>query len=147
MNTAGWLDVWHMALAIVARQAPFTQIMFATGAVFVVVMALEGLRTSLLAMWRAHKTAPAAPAPAAPQTGAATLAMPVPAPLSKTISLRAPSRLSAAAPRRPKPLTLSPRQFRSPRPTIRRHAMLQFAAANELRESAAHIPMELSDAL
>ena len=103
-----------MVLAIVGRQPPFAQIMFATGAVFVAVMALEGLRTSLLAIWRAHRPAP-------------PLAMPAAALPAKIYSPRA---LHAAS-RRPKPLTLSPRQFRSPRPTIRRHPMLQFASASD----------------
>jgi hypothetical protein len=120
MNT--WLDVWHMVLGIVARQPPFAQIMFATGAVLVAVMALVGLRTSLLAIWRAHK---AAPPPAAAPAADATLAMPA-AP-AKIYSPRA----SHAASRRPKPLTLSPRQFRTPRPVIRRHPMLPFAAASD----------------
>jgi hypothetical protein len=124
MNTAGWLDVWHMVLVIVARQPPFAQIMFATGAVFVAVMALEGLRTSLLAIRRAHKPTP--PLVLAPAEAVA-LAMPAVAPFAKIYSPRA----SHAASRRPKLLTLSPRQFRSPRPTIRRHPMLQFAAASD----------------
>jgi hypothetical protein len=124
MNTAGWLDVWHMVLAIVARQPPFAQIMFATGAVFVAVMALEGLRTSLLAIGHAHRPAPPLVLP--PAEGV-TLAMPATAPFAKIYAPRA----SHAASRRPKPLTLSPRQFRMPRPTIRRHPMLQFAAAGD----------------
>jgi hypothetical protein len=142
MNTAGWLDVWHLALAVVARQSPFAQIMFATGAVFVVVMALEGLRTSLLAIWRAHKAAPAAP-----QTRATTLAMPADGPLSKGFSARAASPRTASAARRPKPVTLTPRQFRSPRPKIRRHGLLDFAPLSEFPESPAHAPLELPDAL
>jgi len=134
-----WLDVWHMVLAIVARQPPFAQIMLATGAVFVAVMALEGMRTSLLAIWRAHKAVPVPPQAELPPESA-TLAMPAAsAPLSKSFS----ARLAAATPRRPKPLTLSPRQFRSPRPVIRRRTMLLSA----LSETPAPAPMTLSDAL
>jgi hypothetical protein len=113
-----WVDVWHMALGIVARQPPFAQIMFATGAVFVAVMALEGLRTSLLTIWRAHRPAPP------PAAGVTPAMSPLPA---KIYSPRA----SHAASRRPKPLTLSPRQFRTPRPTIRRHPMLPCASAGD----------------
>ncbi len=119
-----WWDVWHMVLAIVARQSPFAQVMLATGAVLIAVMALEGLRTSLLAIRRGHRSAPPL---AAPPADGVTLAMPAPAPPAKIYSPRA---LHAAA-RRPKPLTLSPRQFRSPRPTIRRHPMLHLASASD----------------
>ena len=144
MNTAGWLDVWHLVLAIVARQAPFTQIMFATGAVFVVVMALEGLRTSLLAIWHAHKNSHLlAPTPRA----STTLAMQAAAPLSKSFSVRAVARFASSPARRPKPLTLSPRNFRSPRPQIRRHPMLDFGVLSELPDNSAIPPMELSDAV
>src|SRR5258707_15601581 len=60
MDKAGWTDVWHMIVAIVARQPPFLAILMVLGAVFVAVMALEGLRTSLLAIRRAHRGAPSA---------------------------------------------------------------------------------------
>ena len=141
---SSWLDVWHLVLAIVARAPPFGQIMYATGAVFVVVMALEGLRTSLLAMWRAHKPAPPL---TAPPGGTTTLAMPAASPRSKSFSATGPSRFAVAASRRPKALTLSPRQFSSPRPRIRRHAMLEFAVESALHENSANAPMELHDAL
>jgi hypothetical protein len=138
-----WLDVWHTVLAIVARQPPFAQIMIATGAVFVAVMALEGIRTSLLAIRHAHKTVPApAPHEALPPEPV-TLAMPAAPRAAKAFSARATARPAAAAPRRPKPLTLSPRQFRSPRPTIRRHA----AFLSALSESPAHAALETSNAL
>ncbi|HEY4944227.1 MAG TPA: hypothetical protein VII56_22560 [Rhizomicrobium sp.] len=135
-----WLDVWHLVLGIVARQSPFAQIMVATGAVFVVVMAIEGLRTSLLAIWRAHKAVPGLP-PSAGTTLATS------APLSKSFSAGAAARFAAVASRRPKPLTLSPRQFRSPRPKIRRHPMLEFALAEPLHENPANAPLQLRDAL
>ncbi len=137
-----WLDVWHMVLAIVSRQAPFTQIMVATGAVFVLVMALEGVRGSLLAIWRAHK---AAPPLALPQDEPVTLAMPLPATGARGKSF-AP-RTAAHAARRPKPSLPSPRQFRSPRPQIRRHSLLDFAPLSDSGESSAYAPLELSDAL
>lgn len=138
-----WLDVWHLVLGIVARQSPFAQIMAATGAVFVLVMAIEGLRTSLLAIWRAHKALPLSGPP--PPADGTTLAMS--APLSKSFSAGAAVRFAAAASRRPKPLTLSPRQFRSPRPKIRRHGMLEFALAEQRHENPANAPTQLRDAL
>ncbi len=48
----GWADVWHLVLAIISRQAPFVQVMSWTGAVFFLVMAIEGIRSSILAMTR-----------------------------------------------------------------------------------------------
>jgi hypothetical protein len=50
MNQAGLIDVWKLVVTILARQGPFEQIMIVVGAVLFVVMAIEGLRTSILAM-------------------------------------------------------------------------------------------------
>ena len=50
MAHAGLVDVWHMLQAIMVRQTPFAQIMVAAGTVFFIVMAIEGIRTSILAM-------------------------------------------------------------------------------------------------
>ena len=50
MDHAGLIDVWNLSGAIVARQTPFAQIMITVGAAFFVVMAIEGIRTSILAM-------------------------------------------------------------------------------------------------
>ncbi len=144
MNTAGWLDVWHMVAAIVARQPPFWQIMLATGAVFLVVMALEGIRTSLLSIWRAHARGAAA-MPAPPR--ATAHAMAGGAPVAKNISAPSQMRFSAISMRRPKTLTLTPRQFRSPRPKIRRHPRLEFESFGDLPENSASAAFEARDAL
>ncbi|HXC55956.1 MAG TPA: hypothetical protein VNU97_11725 [Rhizomicrobium sp.] len=144
MASAGWAQVWHLVAAIVARQPPFLQIMIATGAVFVAVMALEGVRTSLLAMWRAHRTAQHLPAP---KEQARASSGPAAAPLSGSLFSPPAARAAARIVRKRKPLTVSARQFRSPRPTIRRYGMLEFAGASELTQSLADAPMDLSDAL
>ncbi len=132
MNKAGWVDVWHLALAVVSRQPPFVQIMCATGVVFIAVMAVEGLRTSLVAIWRAHRSAPApAPARSEPVALAAPAAI-ADAPASRAFSARSVPRAAATSARKRKPLTVAARLFRSPRPTIRRHPMLDFPSAGEL---------------
>ncbi len=147
MSTAGWLDVWHLVVAIVVRQPPFAQVMFATGGVFLAVMALEGIRSSVAAMWRAHKQVPLAPPQALQPPHGAALAMTDEGFAAKNISAKGQRRLAAAAARRPKPLTLSPRQFRSPRPKIRRHPKLQFEEFSMLPENAARAALDLRDAL
>jgi hypothetical protein len=147
MHTAGWLDVWHLVIGIVARQEPFVAIMLATLAVFVVVMAIEGVRTSLLSIWRAHRAAPEAVTLAPPPEAPIALAAPALEPLAKNNSSTFSARLAAAPARRPKPLTLSPRQFRSPRPKIRRHARLDFSAFTLVPENTAAAPLELRDAI
>lgn len=143
MNTAGWLELWHVAVGIVSRQQPFGAIMLVTAAAFVVVMTLEGIRSSLLAIWRGHRAVPAplAPPPAEP----VELAMP--APLRENISSGFAPRPAATPPRRRKALTLSPRQFRSPRPKIRRHPRLEFSLLSDLPEDSAGAALELSDAV
>jgi hypothetical protein len=139
MNKAGWVDVWHLVLAIVARQPPFTQIMIATGAALAVVMAVEGLRTSLLAIWRAHRI-PAPPPPAVDRTTA-------PVKMASPPQARGFSAKSAfAAARRPKPPSSAPRSFRSPRPSIRRYPTQDIAARTETLQVAADAPAELSEA-
>ncbi len=126
------MDVWHLALAIVMRQPPFVQIMYATGAVFIAVMAVEGVRTSLAAIWHAHKFgASAAPAKAKPVALAAPASDGM-AQVSRAFSVRSVPRAAATPARKRKALTIPARQFRSPRPTIRRHPMLDVAAFDEL---------------
>ena len=114
MNTTGLPELWHIALAILSRQTPFMQIMLVTLAALFVVMALEGFRSSLRAIWHAHSTSSqpvALPERDAPRTLAAPAAF---APRTGSFAA-APARAS-----RPKVLDRPPRQFRSPRPTIRR---------------------------
>ena len=129
MDKAGWIDLWHIALAVIARQPPFAAIMIVTGVAFVAVMAIEGTRTSLVAIWHAHRTPPAlerpkqAPGAAAPPAPATANA--------RSFSVRRGPQAAATLARKRKPLTTSARPFRSPRPTIRRHAALDFAAATE----------------
>jgi hypothetical protein len=115
MNTTGLPALWHSVLAILSHQEPFVAILLVTFAALFVVMAIEGFRTSLRAIRHAHRAAaPGAPAPEeeAPQA----LASPA------MFSLR--TRSFAAKPRfaRPKVLERLPRQFRNPRPVIRRQA-------------------------
>ena len=132
MGNAGWAQVWHLVLAIVARQPPFVEIMIATGAVFVAVMALEGIRSSVAAMWRAAPP---------PQISKTSLAMAASPPQSKSFSAGLVSLAAARTAPKRKPLTVSARPFRSLRPTIRRHPMLEFAAAAETPLSSANAPM------
>ena len=132
MHKAEWMDVWHMIVAIVARQPPFLAILIVIGAVFVAVMALEGLRTSLLAIWRAHRIA-AAPAPRPTENPVALAAVPA----TKSFSAARGTRAAATPARKRKPLTVPSRNFRSPRPTIRRHPMLEFTAEAALPHYAA----------
>ena len=110
MNTTGLPELWHSALAILSRQQPFAQIMIVTLAALFVVMALEGFRSSLRAIWHGHR------APAPPATS----------PLESPVTLTAPAGFASrsftakARATRPKALDQSPRQFRTQRPTIRR---------------------------
>jgi hypothetical protein len=120
MHQAGWSEVWHAVLALVAQEPPFVQIAIATSVVFVAVMALEGLRSSVLAMIHAHRVAPPpleAPKPAEPME----LAMPAATP-SRSFSLPREPRTA-----RPKRIESPVRKFRELRPTIRRHSSLQAA--------------------
>lgn len=121
---AGWNEVWHLLIAIVARQSPFVAIMLVTLAVFFVVMAAEGVRASLAAIRYGHRTAPTAP--------------PVPEESPAPAERHAAPRL-AAAPRRPKPLTLPPRRWAGSRPTIRRAPLIL------LPESPAKPPLEFPE--
>ncbi len=139
MHNAGWAEVWHLVLAIIARQPPFAQILLATGAVFVVVMAIEGVRASLIAIRQAN-----APSfSAEPSEKPVTLAMPGSVSLSKGFSVKPAARTAAPSARRPKPSALPPRQFRSPRPTIRRQPPLESAGVSEIPAGAA---LEMSEA-
>jgi hypothetical protein len=115
MGNTEWAQLWHIVTAMLARQTPFVQILAVTLAALFVVMALEGFRSSLLAIWRGHKT----PAPP-PHASTSSDTAPVAHAAGPTAS-----RSFTAAPRkprtpRPKPLAQPPRQFRSPRPVIRR---------------------------
>jgi hypothetical protein len=125
MHQAGWSDVWHMTLGIVGRQPPFLQIAIVTGVAFVLVMVLEGVRSSLVAIRAAHRAAPPlAPPPAEVVERAAPSLAP-----SSSRSFSAPRVIQAA--RRPKPLTVRARKFRDTRPTIRRHPVLDLPLASE----------------
>jgi len=112
MNDAGWIDIWHIAGAMLARQTPFVQIFAVTLAALFVVMAIEGFRTSIVAIRRGNRAVATVAPPSV--TGAAEALAP---PAAKSFSLRPVVRASAKR----KALTAIPRQFRSPRPTIRRH--------------------------
>lgn len=138
------MDVWHLVGAIVARQPPFLQIMSVTGAAFFVVMALEGVRTSILAMWRAHKPTLAEPPL---QTDPAPMAHPGSRAFEQNNSAPIAERLASLPMRRPKALTLNPRLFRSPRPKITRHPRLEFAALSMPPEIPAPAHRQLRDAL
>jgi hypothetical protein len=106
MNSAGWIDIWHVAGAMLARQSPFVQILAVTLATLFLVMAIEGFRTSMIAIWRGHRD-PTTPV----RSGSATA-------VSKSFLFK-PAAIPVV---RRKVLTENPRQFRSPRPMIRRHA-------------------------
>ena len=145
MTQAGWSDVWHLAGGIVARQPPLIAILLSTGAVLFIVMAVEGLRTSVLSIWRAHR-APPQPAPRRAEPPAAATA----ASAATTASLRGFSARSvplAAVPlqRKRKPLTVAARQFRAPRPKIRRHPPAPATAAQHMPLYAADIPVLAPD--
>lgn len=122
MNTTGWPELWHVTLAILSRQTPFIQIMTVTLTALFVVMALEGFRSSLRAIWHAHRISSPAAIPEARATRAAS---------SAAFTPRMQSFI--ARPRRPKSPDQSPRQFRSPRPVIRR--MPATATDDRLREA------------
>jgi hypothetical protein len=111
MHSAGWIDIWHIATAILARQSPVMQILAATFAALFVVMAIEGLRSSLLAIWRNHRD----PVTLARRSRDDTAAAPPPG--TKSFLFKPGPRPVV----RRKALTENPRQFSSPRPTIRRH--------------------------
>jgi hypothetical protein len=114
-QAAGWSDVWHAALSLIAQEPPFAQIAIVLGLAFVLVMALEGVRTSLAAMWHAHR---AEPAPLeAPKAEPVELAMPTAAAPTRSFSL--PREPHTARPKRP---SQPARKFREIRPIIRRNA-------------------------
>jgi hypothetical protein len=72
MDHAQLLQVWNLLTAIVERQTPFVQIMITVGTAFFIVMAIEGVRTSLLAIRRGHSEPPASAKPdSAPPAAAA----------------------------------------------------------------------------
>jgi hypothetical protein len=132
MNTSGLPALWHSATAIVAQQTPFMAILLVTLAALFVVMALEGFRSSLMAIWRAHRTS--APTKPTSLETPVRLAAPAPhAPRTRSFTAKKPPRSP-----RPKVLDQPPRQFRSPRPTIHRStAFMQ----TEDAEAVAPIPL------
>ena len=145
MDKAGWLDVWHLVAAIVSRQPPFTAIMCVIGAAFSVVMALEGVRTSLLAIWHAHRRADT-PArvvqkPAIVTAPAPLAVAPADVPVSRSFSPRRVSHAAPAIARKRKALTVVARNFRSPRPKIRRHPMSAVPGEAELSLYPADVPV------
>jgi hypothetical protein len=118
-QAAGWSDVWHAALSLIAQEPPFAQIAIVLGLAFVAVMALEGIRGSLTAMMHAHRVQPA------------PLEAPKPEPVEMAMPAGAPTR-SFSIPRefqtvRPKRLSVPARKFREMRPTIRRNSSLSAA--------------------
>jgi len=115
MNTTGLPELWHVTLAILSRQAPFVQIMLVTLAALFVVMALEGVRSSVRAIWRAHRT-PKLPAVSQLNTPVALAAPPAFGPRMRSFVGKPPVKRAS----RPKVLDQPPRQFRSTRPVIRR---------------------------
>ena len=143
MHSAGWIDVWHLVTAIVVRQQPFTQIMIVTGTVFFAVMALEGIRTSLVSIWRAHRAVSLAP----PRNASEALATAGDGLLTKSFSPKLQTRNAAPPRRKRKPLTLSVRQFSSPRPKITCRPKLELAPLSNLPENSAGAPFMLRDAL
>ncbi|HEY0104455.1 MAG TPA: hypothetical protein VGB91_00110 [Rhizomicrobium sp.] len=145
MQKAGWLDVWHLVVAVISRQPPFLAIVIVTGAVFFAVMALEGCRTSLLSIWRGHRRteglAPPAETPVALAAPAPLAARPAALPVSRSFSPHSVPRAAATTARKRKPLTVGIRNFRSPRPKIRRHPMLPMQIEAELPHYSADIPV------
>ncbi len=144
MHSAGWLDVWHLVVAIVSRQPPFAAILIVTGAIFVVVMALEGCRASLLSIWRGHRGDASAMPPkqkSVALAAASPLAAWSQAPASRGFSPRSVPHVAATTARKRKPLTVAARSFRSPRPQIRRHPMLEFSMFTELPHYSADVPV------
>ena len=150
MKNAGWLDLWHHALTTVASQPPFVQIVIVTGIAYVLVMALEGTRASILAIWHGHRT-PAPPPPAVPArtvTLAAPAQTPVAAPPpSRSFSAKPAPRAAAVPARRPKAVSLAPRQFRAPRPKIRRQTLADAVSVAEVPNMVASAPLELTEAV
>jgi hypothetical protein len=146
MNKAGWLDLWHLALTTVASQPPFMQIAIVTGLAYVLVMALEGTRTSIFAIWRGHRTPPPAlPVRPVAQAAPASVAAPSPAAAPPSRSFAAKSSPRTAPARRPKAAALAPRQFRAPRPKIRRQTLADAVSAVEMPDLVASA--ELTEAV
>jgi hypothetical protein len=113
MHQAGWSAVWHTVLALIAQEPPFAQIAIVTGAAFVIVMALEGMRASVSAMIHAHRAVP--------------VPVPLEAPKPEPVELAAAPSRSFNIPRampiaRPKRSAAPLRKFRELRPIIRRNA-------------------------
>jgi hypothetical protein len=114
MAHAGLIDVWHMLRSIVERQSPFAQIMIAVGTAFFIVMAIEGIRTSILAM---HRGADAGSLPLPPETNPRPMAAPADEASVSRGYLTKPMLRPAARPlRKPRPVTVAKRLT----PAIRR---------------------------
>ena len=117
MIGADLAKMWHIALALLARQTPFVQMLLVVTAALLAVMTIEGFRTSLIGIWRGHRPTPSLVLTSRPQAASASLnAAFEPTPPSKIVVPK-----SAALMRKRKPLTANRKAFRSQRPTIRRH--------------------------
>ena len=119
MISADLAKIWSIALAALMRQPPFLQILMVAVAALLVVMTIEGFRTSLIAIWRGHRPVPSLAPNARPQALAS--ATPLSTPFAPTPPAKIVVAKSAATVRKRKPLTANPKAFRSPRPTIKRH--------------------------
>lgn len=94
MDQAQLLQAWTLLTAIIVRQSPFAQIMIVVGTAFFAVMAIEGIRTSILAMRRGHSQPRALAIPDSPPPAAVVSDVPV-ARLSTTRSIPRPVTRSA----------------------------------------------------
>jgi len=123
MDHAGLMDVWNILRAIVARQMPFAQIMIAAGAVFFIVMAIEGVRTSIVAI----RTSPAEPKA---QTKTYTSAVAEPAedgPVTRLYAGISSTRQAARPVRNFRRIALPVVTAKRLTPAIRRHPKLDLA--------------------
>lgn len=127
MGSAGWAEIWRIATAMLTSQPPFIQILAVTLAALVVVMTLEGFRTSLLAIWRGHRKPTSLPA-VTQSLAAPAMNVPFAPPPMRSFAVIKPA---ARAPKR-KALTPNRKAFRTPRPVIRRHPPLSTSAFTEL---------------
>ncbi|MBV9419620.1 MAG: hypothetical protein JO348_07595, partial [Alphaproteobacteria bacterium] len=75
MISADLAKIWSIALAALMRQPPFIQILMVAVAALLVVMTIEGFRTSLIAIWRGHRPAPSLAPNARPQALASATAL------------------------------------------------------------------------
>jgi hypothetical protein len=122
MAHAGLIDVWHMLRAIVERQTPFAQIMITAGTAFFIVMAIEGIRTSILAM---HRGAQAESIPVPPERNSPAMSAPAGETAVSRIYATKPMLRPAARPlRKLRPVTVAKRLT----PVIRRSDKINSSA-------------------